>query len=232
MSADRTPCPNCGAMILEATARYNGGLCARCKIVRNAAMHERQLQEARSNASPPPINYRFFSREEFVQGLAKTCLPYDNDPKKLCGEFLAFCDPILQRASHSLIRTILFGRRRLYSNLKKLPRPFRELMAVYQAWGMLTSDGIEEYVGNTNSKFDQEVDRGLDILCQTKAKGVTRHARHIFSRNNGQIHKDDDDAIWRAFYDAMPNFETEILGLMLIELLTKKPQSKAEHSKR
>jgi hypothetical protein len=30
----------------------------------------------------------------------------------------------------------------------------------------------------------------------------------------------------------MPNFETEILGPMLIELLTKKPQSKAEHSER
>lgn len=226
MSEDRTPCPNCGAMILEVTARYNDGLCARCKITRDAAMRERRMQEAQRNAPPAPINYRFFSQEEFVQGLAKTCLPHEHDPKKVCAEFLEFCDPILQRASHSLIVTILFGRRRLYMNLKKLPRPFRELMATYQAWGMMSSNGIEEYVGNTIAKFDQDVDRGLDILDQGHAKGVVAHARHILSRNGGHLPKEEDDAIWKAFYDSMPNFEAEILGPKLVDLLKTKSQNK------
>ena len=46
-------------------------------------------------------------------------------------------------------------------NLKRIPRPYREMMAVYQAWGMVSSDGFESYVENTNSSFDLEVDRGL-----------------------------------------------------------------------
>ena len=216
MSADRIPCPKCGSLILEVTAKYNDGLCAPCHTTRTAALYRRQQEEARRNAPPPPINYSFFTRKQFVQALANACLPYREDPGKVSGEFLAFCDPVLQRPSILFLLNILLHRWWLYRNLTRLPRPYRELMAVYQAWGMVSSDGFESYIQSTIPRFDAEVDRGLALLgCET-GSGVVSEARQVCRENDGEIPKEIDNEFWKRFYDSMPEFESAILGSRLI----------------
>ena len=219
MSDDRIPCPWCGSMILEITARCNDGLCARCKSV---ALKKRFLQDAQTNPPPLHLDYKRFSRKEFIEALAKTCLLHATSPETACREFLGFCEPILQRTS---IFTVFFPWRMLPNNLKKLPSPFRELMAVYQAWGMMSMNGFDEYAGSTISKFDDEVDRGLEILGQTKAKGILSQARRIRRQNNGELPQQEEDRVWSVFMDSMPNFESEILGpKLIVELNTNAEQ--------
>lgn len=225
MSTDRSPCPNCGSLILHVTVKYNDGLCAPCKSSRDYALHQKQQQEGCRNTSPPPIKHSGFTKKEFIQGLAMVCLPHRDEPEKVSEEFLGFCEPILQSRLRIPLLKILFHRRQLYHNLKRIPRPYRDLMAVYQAWGMITSDGFESYVENTIRKFDQEVELGLDFLGQKTAKGVVSDARRVCRKNGGEILKEIDNELWKRFYDSMENFESDVLGKRLIIELTSAEQA-------
>ena len=86
-------------------------------------------------------------------------------------------------------------------------------------------NGFDEYAGSTISKFDDEVDRGLEILGQTKAKGILSQARRIRRQNNGELPQQEEDRVWSVFMDSMPNFESEILGpKLIVELNTNAEQ--------
>ena len=93
-------------------------------------------------------------------------------------------------------------------------------MAVYQAWGMVTSDGFESYVQNTIARFDLEVERGLALLGQVTAGGVVSAARQEYKSSDEQLSSETDSGLWRDFYDSMPDFESNILGQCLVRELT------------
>ena len=225
MSNDRIPCPNCGALILEVTAKHNEGLCSPCKRIRDSALLKRREQEARRHAPKPPINYSGFTKKEFIRALVEICLPHRASPAKVSRVFLGFCDPILHQSSRFPLFAIFFHRRELYANLKRIPRPYRELIALYQARGMVTSDGFESYVDNTTSRFDREVDRGLALLGQQHVIGVLSKARKACKLNEGELPKAIDDELWKTFCDSMVDFESEFLGKKLMDELTNAEQA-------
>lgn len=166
---------------------------------------------------PPPIDYAGFTAAEFVEALTRLLRERSGDPAGACEVFLGFCDPILQKQPASFFRALLQSHRSaLYRQLKRIPRPYRELMAVYQAWGMVSSDGFKSYVQMTSPEFDKEVDRGVALLGRPEVSGVMAEARSAFQRNNGVITKAIDEDLWRRLYDAMPDFEARILGPELL----------------
>lgn len=215
MSEKRIPCPNCGTPILEVTAKYNDGMCAPCSTKVGNKLRSKQNAEARRNAPPPPINYRKFTEEEFIQGLKKICAPLKDNPSNLAIEFLGFCDPITQRPSQNPILAMLFSDKVLNWGFGKIPRPYRECLAVYHAWGMVGSDGFESYLGQTNKKFDDEVELGLERLGQLTPRGVIAEARKAYQAHSENLPEDIESNLWNRFYDPMKRFE-EILGNWLI----------------
>lgn len=211
-------------MILHVTAKHNSGLCGRCGITESADRHEREQAEQRRNAPPSSINYNAFSKRQFVAGLRKCCAPLVDDPEQVSAEFLGFCDPIVHRPLPIPILSVIFFRHSLFLNFRRIPRPYRELLAVYHAWGMVCSDGFESYVMNTNKFFDREVERGLSLLGQTQASGAVAAAREALKLDpDEQLPKDIDDNLWHQFYDSMAEFESAILGKRLIQLLKLTP---------
>lgn len=219
MSETRIPCPNCGASILEVTAKFNDGMCAPCGLEKQVADRERAKAEARRNAPPPLIDYSRFSRKDFVEALTLILRQKTDDPSGACSEFLGFCDPILQSEPRTFLGSLLDIRRGLYPKLKRIPRPFRELMAVYQAWGMVSSDGLESYLEQTTSAFDDEVDSGLALLGHPEVAGLMTEARSVYRSNAGEIPKENYDDLWSRFIESLPDFETRILGPELLRRL-------------
>lgn len=235
MSADRIPCPQCGALILDATAKRNGGLCAPCKrdLDYEALQAERnayrknppKTQEEIDRIAPDTIEHlglriflqgllprkldpSVFTKKHFVQALEAIVSEHEPDGEKISEAFLGLCDPIIHHTD-SLIR-----------GLKKLPRPYREAMAVYQLWGMLTSDGISAYLEHTDRKVDVEVDRGLRLLGRSKSLGTVERARKAFDPIEG-IPDDLEKTLEEVLYDDLDEFEANILGAFLINKLTK-----------
>jgi len=85
-------------------------------------------------------------------------------------------------------------------------------MAVYQAWGMISSDGFGYYASETNSRFDSEVDAGLRFLERAQAVGVLGKARTALELSSKQDCEQIEDSVWADFHDALPDFENSILG--------------------
>jgi hypothetical protein len=231
MSADRIPCLQCDSMILEATAKRNGGLCAPCKRRRDCEAREAQRDEYRKNPPktqqeinqilpdtianlglkiflggllPRKFDPAMFTKKRFVQALEDLVSEYDPDGAKISREFLRLCDPIIHQ-SDSLTR-----------GLKRLPRPYREAMAVYQLWGMMMGDGISSYLESTDRKVDSEVDRGLRLLGRTKSLGKVEQVRSSFDPIEG-VPEELEESIERIFYDDLDEFEANILGEFLIK---------------
>lgn len=236
MSDERIPCPQCGAMILEVTAKHNGGLCAPCK--RNCDYEALQAERNEYRKNPPKTQEEIdriapdtienmglriflqgllprrlepseFTKKRFVQALEDIVSEHEPNGGKISEEFLGLCDPIIHQTD-SLIR-----------GLKRLPRPYREAMAAYQLWGMMTSDGISSYLGNTDQKVDVEVDRGLRLLGRTKSLGIVERARKAFDPMKEGIPDDLEETLEDVLYDDLDEFESNVLGTFLIETLTK-----------
>jgi hypothetical protein len=232
MSSDRLPCSQCGAMILELTSERNGGLCAPCKLARDQVLREAQRNELRKNPpktleemdflAPPndisKMGLRIFleelwrsrsgsanfSKKSFPEMLKKLVDEHAPDGKKVSIEFLQRCEPVLQEASS------------LINGLKKIPRPYREAMAVYQLWGMITSDGLESYLENTNRKFDCEVELGLKLFNRSDSRGALERARKAFDPLEGLpegLESQLEDLIYRDLHE----FESTLLGPFLIQ---------------
>ena len=154
------------------------------------------------------FNYGKFTTDQFIAALKKVVEDQDGDSEKISYEFLGFCEPILFENGVTLL-----------DGLNRIPRPYRELMALYQAWGMVGSDGFECYIYNTNSKFDLEVDRGLKLVGQRNSCGAVSIARNEFLKSKKDLPEDIDDKLWDKFYVPLKGFEFEILGPILMKIL-------------
>lgn len=149
-----------------------------------------------------------FSKKRFIEAMRKTVNEHKQDAAKVSADFLEICDPVLNQTES------------LRKGLNRLPRPYREVMAVYQLWGMMTSDGIESYLENTDQKVDAEVDLGLKLLGRITSVGVVGRARKSYDPFDGlpaDLEKECED----VFYRDLDEFESNILGKFLIETLTK-----------
>ncbi len=234
MSADRISCPQCGAMILEVTAKHNDGLCAPCKRNRDYETLKAERNEYRKNPPktqneidqiapdsienlglriflqgllPRRLEPSEFTKRRFVQALKGIVSEHKPDGAKICEEFLGLCDPIIHQTD-SLIR-----------GLKRLPRPYREAMAVYQLWGMMTSNGLSSYLENADRNVDSEVDRGLRLFGRTKSLGTVERARKAFDPMEG-VPNDLEEKLEELLYNDLEEFEANILGSFLINKLT------------
>ena len=223
-------------MILEVTAKYNDGLCAPCKRSFDYEALQAERNEYRKNPPktqeeidriapdtienmglriflegllPRKLEPSKFTKKQFIQALEDIVSEHEPNGEKVCMEFLGLCDPIIHQTD-SLIR-----------GLKRLPRPYREAMAVYQLWGMMTSDGIASYLRNTDQKVDAEVDLGLRLLGRTKSVGIVKRARKAFDPMEECIPDDLEGTLEDVLYDDLDEFESNILGAFLIETLTK-----------
>ncbi len=133
---------------------------------------------------------------------------HKQDGEKVSEDFLGLCDPVLHHTES------------LMQGLNRLPRPYREAMAVYQLWGMMNSDGVESYLANADRKVDAEVDRGLKLFGLVSSVGMVGRTRKAFDLFEG-LPDDLEDECEDDFYRDFDEFESRILGRFLIETLAK-----------
>ena len=220
-------------MILEVTAKHNDGLCAPCKRNRDYEALQAERNEYRKNPPktqeeidriapdtienlglriflqgllPRRLEPSEFTKKRFVQALKDIVSEHEPDGAKICEEFLGLCDPIIHQ-SDSLMR-----------GLKRLPRPYREAIAVYQLWGMMTSDGLSSYLENADRKVDSEIGRGLRLFGRTKSLGTVERARKAFDPMEG-VPDDLEETLEEVLYADLDEFEANILGSFLINKL-------------
>lgn len=94
----------------------------------------------------------------------------------------------------------------------------RESGEIFDAvWGMMTSNGISSYLGQTDREVDVEVERGLKLLGRTKSSGLVQRARQAFDPMEG-LPDDLEESIEEVLYDDLDRFEAEILGAFLITI--------------
>ncbi len=151
-----------------------------------------------------------FTESEFRTNLRDHLSEVMGDPAETSGEFLSFCGPII------------FGDFDLYEGVSKLPHPFADYMFVYQAWGLISSDGFECYLESTDSRFDSKVDSGLELLGFRKPRGILRKARlclRLFGSRTGMLPKVIERYLWKRFYDPLEELERELLGPSLLQTL-------------
>lgn len=216
--SNRTPCARCGASILLATAKRNNSLCEPCAIRHRDALRE---TDALSNAAGNriPLAKPGMTAADFAKGLARLTDPLRGDAKAASLKFLEYCEPIFNQ----LMLSAIFGggKSLMYKKIKGIPRPFRELIAAYQAWGMIMSDGFECYACDTCERFDEEVDIGLIAMSCKQAVGLMSASRKSYERNGEHLPKDVDEKIWVHFHDEMPNFESKIIGPELLTAIAR-----------
>lgn len=195
------------------TAKRNNSLCEPCAIRHRAALRE---VDALANATVhrAPLAKSGMSAADFAKGLARLTDPLGGDSKAASLKFLEYCEPILNQLTLSAI--FGGGKSSMHKKIKGIPRPFRELIAAYQAWGMIMSDGFESYACVTCEKFDEEVDLGLIEMSCNQAAGLLSGARKSFESNGGDLPKEVDEKIWVHFHDEMPDFESKIIGPALL----------------
>ena len=121
-------------------------------------------------------------------------------------------------AFHRLYEIPVLGSDDLYEGLIKLPRPYRELAAAHQAWGIVASDGFENYLEDTDARFDTEVEAGLKLTGHGECYAAIPEARRLLEA--GALTRDDDDRLWSLFYDPI-EFFPETVGAFLLRYLNK-----------
>jgi hypothetical protein len=236
MSSDRIPCAQCAAMILPNTAQRNNGLCEpcetrRCSVARNVERAEWRrnppkcqeeidriapdtienfgLRMFLSGLLPKRLNPENFTKKNFLEALQEMVEVNKSDGRKMSEEFLALCDPII------------FNEDSLIKGIKKLPRPYREAMAVYQLWGMMCSDGITSYLENTDRKYDSEVDLGFRLFGKSHLSKFIERARNAHDPMEGipdELEKEIEDLLFAE----LANFEVTLLAPFLSANLAKK----------
>ena len=125
------------------------------------------------------------------------------DPEETSSEFLGFCEPII------------FGDFDLSEGIARLPAPFDSFMYVYQAWGLIGSDGFECYLDETDHSFDEEVDKGLKLFGCRRPQGVLKKTRfflRLFGSRTGMLPKFIERFYWKRFYSPLEEFERDFLG--------------------
>ncbi len=110
---------------------------------------------------------------------------------------------------------IFFESNEMIDGLHAFDRPFKELIAAHQAWGMISSDGFDNYFQITDEQFDIEVKNGLDLLGIMNSYEALLEARDLYIKHNGDIPDNDDFRLVGEFYNPIKNFES-LAGQFLI----------------
>jgi hypothetical protein len=104
----------------------------------------------------------------------------------------------------------LFSKGSLMDGLARFESPLKEIIAAHQAWGLIGSDGFDNYLSNVDEQFDEQVRRGLVLLGKADCFRGLLEARELFRQNEGEIPEDADTRLWRLFYVPIKDFETII----------------------
>lgn len=231
----RENCTNCAASILPATFERNEGLCEPCRIRQGRDLRE-QLSQRDDMADRSAKRGMWQDDSEFVGMLRESLALAQGDPQQASRNFLGLCEAVrftkedeLQRSLGSLLRKLgvdfnpqdlmeLASPNAFHARIQDIPRPFRELFAVYYAWGAIGSDGIEAYLETTSRNFDDEVDRGLQALGFTAAQGVMRKIRKSSPGRGQGMSQVADKMSFMEFFDLLGHdFESAVLGPFLKE---------------
>lgn len=193
MHDERLPCKLCGCAILQATSLRNNGLCEPCAIKRRVAERKNIKQSASLEMDYNLLPIKGISENGFIKNLFLFSEPTLMNPLSVARRFLEYCEPILQQSDFSgLFNTT---ESLAYRLIQEIPRPFRELMALYQAWGIIQSDDYVTYASYACEKFDSEVDNGLIVIENSQCVGVLTEARILFNRHKG-LSAEVDNLIW------------------------------------
>ncbi|MGJ8655384.1 MAG: DMP19 family protein [Akkermansiaceae bacterium] len=145
---------------------------------------------------PPLINYSFVTKKGFDKAVQTIIASNTDDQEEIAGDFLYLCEPLL------------FKHDDLFKGLKKIPRPYRELIASYQYWGVISSDGLSSYVSQFTTKFDKEVSRGLLELGLNKTESTVHRARESWSEEEYSFGELDPDDLESEIFDEAGGFES------------------------
>lgn len=227
----RVNCTNCAASILPSTFDRNGGLCEPCKVRRDKDLRDKLDLRNDRNAAEKSV---WQDDSEFLRMLANSVALAKGDPKQVALNFLQLCEVAryskaeeAQRPLSSLLNKlgIQFSPHELVEisspsdfceGIQSIPRPYRELFAVYYAWGVIGSDGAGLYVGSTSRNFDDEVDRGLQLLGFSTAQGIMREIRKALSGRRKDSTQTADRMSLEGFFDLLGHdFEAAVLGPLL-----------------
>jgi hypothetical protein len=147
-----------------------------------------------------------FERQNFLIQQIKTSIQNANgNPEKVFDSFF------------NLYEQKFFSKNSLYDGLAEFESPFKEIIAAHQAWGMIGSDGFDNYLSQVDESFDEQVRLGLSLLGKADCYRGLIEARKLFKQNKGTIPENEDDRLWKLFYTPITDFET-IIGKYLVEL--------------
>lgn len=248
----RIPCPDCGVMILPVTAKHNQGHCPKCssKIedIEQEKIKQYYLQnppKSRAEVAAitadfgydkiwltifledlvsPKINPKEFTEQKLRSELRKSIASNDGDPAAVVMDFHSLTDDVMAYKNHSLQALML------------IPSPFRELRAVYQLWGILSSDGIQNYFDDYGPDFDEIVVRGMKLigldsaiqtLANARAKmeaaekpevqgGTLRQIIRAIKKSKSPSENPDYSEEEDKLFDDFDNFVNRLLGPYLI----------------
>ena len=219
MDTKRIPCALCGCLILEATSIRNNGLCEPCKIRRNAALREHGKLESIADSAGriKLLPNKKTSEVDFIKKLILYIGPSLDNHLIVARYFLEYCEPILQE--RNLLDLLVSNESLAFELLQYIPRPFRELFALYQAWGIIYSDDFSVYASFACKRFDNEVDLGLLKVGHNECAGVLAQARSEFYKKNQVLTPELDSMIWEKFCERLPSFEQNILGFHIAEII-------------
>ena len=238
MSVDRIDCVNnkCNRTILEITADLNNGYCAVCdRELSHQKMEQQQRDLYMIYSKDPPktksdiqrilnqhetegnwfkamlnsllpklVNYSFPTKKGFDKAIQTIV---DGDMVDVSGDFLYLCEPLL------------FKYENLYRGLKKIPRPYRELIASYQYWGVVSSDGLSSYLSTFDTKFDDEVSKGLLLLDLRLTESTLQRARECYSEAEYEFNDLNTDELESEILKDAEEYES-ILALHLIKTVS------------
>lgn len=125
---------------------------------------------------------------KFTNAVERVVKGSGGDAEEAAGEF------------HGLYEGIVLDEDDMFAGLSKLPRPYRELAAAHQAWGIISSDGFENYVEETDSRFDKEVEAGLKLLGLSECMKPLLEARQLLETGD-ELPQSDDERLFNAFHD-------------------------------
>lgn len=117
-----------------------------------------------------------------------------NNPSGMFEEFFAFYEPIY------------FAHQSFNEGLNAFPSPLKEIVAAHQAWGMIGSDGFDNYFFEVDEAFDKEVQSGLGLIGKESCYIALEEARALF-REKKEIPKAEEERLWVAFYEPIREFE-------------------------
>lgn len=106
-----------------------------------------------------------------------------------------------------LYEKIFFNQPSINEGLSPFSSPLKELIAAHQAWGMIGSDGFDNYLLQVDENFDNEVKSGLSLIGKERCFSALAEARDLFKKNK-EIPESEEDRLWDLFYEPIREFES------------------------